>query len=286
MKVHRPCRLFAVDLDGTLLDHNGRPHAADLQALQALRARGVAVSFATGRLYGGVIHASQAIGLQGPLACADGSHIVDAETGDDHAHHAVEADTLGWLRDAFRRHKVAGFLLDRDRVIHDQRGAPFLGYVSIWTERFLLHEGATEHPSWEGEVTGMVGVGLEDQIRPLHEALATAGGHRIQAWSFPVTRPFVVEGFERLWGLVIRAPGPTKGTAVQWLADHHGCSPEEVIVVGDWHNDVPMFQKAGRSFAMGQAPDDVKAVATDILLATAATGGGIAEAARRAGLLP
>jgi hypothetical protein len=56
--------------------------------------------------------------------------------------------------------------------------------------------------------------------------------------------------------------------------------------VGDWLNDLPMFQVAGRSFAMGQAPDAVKSAATDVLDATATTGGGIAEAARRAGLLP
>jgi hypothetical protein len=85
--------------------------------------------------------------------------------------------------------------------------------------------------------------------------------------------------------MVVRASSCSKGTAVEWLANHHGISTEEVVVVGDWLNDLSMFAVAGRSFAMGQAHDALKAVATDVLDATAKTGGGITEAARRAGLL-
>ena len=43
-----------------------------------------------------------------------------------------------------------------------------------------------------------------------------------------------------------------------------------------------MMTCAGRSFAMGQAPAEVKAAATDVLDATIETGGAIAEAIGRA----
>jgi len=59
----------------------------------------------------------------------------------------------------------------------------------------------------------------------------------------------------------------------------------QVVAVGDWLNDIPMLRRAGRSFAMAQAPNSVKAAATDILKSSAQTGGGLAEAAMRAGLL-
>jgi hydroxymethylpyrimidine pyrophosphatase-like HAD family hydrolase len=52
-------------------------------------------------------------------------------------------------------------------------------------------------------------------------------------------------------------------------------------VVGDWVNDIPMFEVAGRSFVMGSAPEAVCAKATDVLARTAGSGGGIAEAIRR-----
>jgi len=59
------------------------------------------------------------------------------------------------------------------------------------------------------------------------------------------------------------------------------CSLAEAVAVGDWINDVPMFEVAGRSFAMASAPDAVRAKATDVLAAMAGSGGGIAEAIRR-----
>jgi hydroxymethylpyrimidine pyrophosphatase-like HAD family hydrolase len=45
---------------------------------------------------------------------------------------------------------------------------------------------------------------------------------------------------------------------------------------------VPLFDAAGRSFAMGQAPPDVKARASDHLDADGHEGGGVAEAIRKA----
>ena len=88
-----------------------------------------------------------------------------------------------------------------------------------------------------------------------------------------------------MWGMVVRAAGIDKGTAIEWIADHYGVTLRDIVAVGDWLNDVPMLRRAGRSFAMGQAPSEVRAAATDLLDADAWTGGGIAEAAERAGLL-
>jgi hydroxymethylpyrimidine pyrophosphatase-like HAD family hydrolase len=51
-----------------------------------------------------------------------------------------------------------------------------------------------------------------------------------------------------------------------------------VAVVGDWYNDVPMFQWAKRSFAMPHAPPDVKQTATDVLPHGAVERGAIADA--------
>ncbi|MCS6900808.1 MAG: HAD hydrolase family protein [Myxococcales bacterium] len=287
VRKHRSCRLFAVDLDGTLLNYHGRPHEVDVEALRMLRERGVAVSFVTGRLYGGVVEAVEAVGLEGPVVCADGSHIVDAISGEEHFHHPFRGETLGRLQRVFQRHGLASFLLSRDHAIHDRKGLPFLKYLRIWTERFLHHEDEiTKHPLWEQDVTVLVSVGEEEKLRPLHREVQEEGGEQAQSWVFQVSWPFREEGYKGLWGMVARAPGSSKGTAVEWLARHYGCSLEEVVVVGDWYNDLPMFQVAGRSFAMGQAPDTVKSAATDVLEATAVTGGGIAEAARRAGLLP
>jgi hydroxymethylpyrimidine pyrophosphatase-like HAD family hydrolase len=82
--------------------------------------------------------------------------------------------------------------------------------------------------------------------------------------------------------VLVRAAGPTKGTALAQLCAANGCTPAPAVAVGDWVNDVPMFEVAGRSFAMADAPDAVRAKATDVLSRASGDGGGIAEAVRRA----
>jgi len=143
-------------------------------------------------------------------------------------------------------------------------------------------ERVTEHEHWSLSqgITALVCVGQEEAIRSLEQGLR-ALGDEVYAIAFPVHR---LEE-DRTWGMVVRAAGYSKGTALQWLARHYGVSPHEVVAVGDWFNDVPMFEAAGRSFVMAQAPERVKQTATDRLEADVSTGGGVAEAAVRAGLL-
>jgi hypothetical protein len=76
--------------------------------------------------------------------------------------------------------------------------------------------------------------------------------------------------------------GVDKADGLTRLCARLGIEREEVVVVGDWLNDLSMFAWAGRSFAMGQAPLSVQEAATDRLAATSAEGGGVAEAIARA----
>jgi HAD superfamily hydrolase (TIGR01484 family) len=279
---------LAVDLDGTLLDARGQVRPADRDALREAASRGVAVSIVTGRLYSGSRAAARAIGAAGPIGCVDGGHIVHAGTEVELAHHALAGETVERLREAVRDNAPACFAFAHDEIVHDAAGEPYLGYVRTWSERVVKHARTIDHPHWAHPrgLSAVVCVGAEASIKATHGAI-TARVAGAQAVSFPVFRSTGHdEKMGGTWGMVIRAAGVSKGTAVSWIAAHHGLSLGEVVVVGDWLNDLPMFEVAGRSFAMGQAPENVKRAATDVLEATSETGGGVAEAARRAGLIP
>ena len=84
------------------------------------------------------------------------------------------------------------------------------------------------------------------------------------------------------YALLVRAAGPTKGTALRQLCERQSITTADAGGVGDWVNDIPMFEVAGRSFVMGGAPDAVASKASDTLVRQTGEGGGIAEAIRRA----
>jgi Cof subfamily protein (haloacid dehalogenase superfamily) len=56
-------------------------------------------------------------------------------------------------------------------------------------------------------------------------------------------------------------PGIDKGRLVELLGARLAVPREEILVLGDMENDLQMFAKAGFAVAMGNAADDIKAVA-------------------------
>jgi len=73
--------------------------------------------------------------------------------------------------------------------------------------------------------------------------------------------------------------GVSKGTGLRFLSDMLSLSPDQVMAIGDNFNDVPMFQFAGVSVAMKNAPDAVKEQ-TDFTVRSSEEGG-VAEAINR-----
>jgi len=276
-------RLLAVDLDGTLVDAAGAVHAPDREAIAALAAKGVPTTIITGRLFSGTRRIALEVGSQGPVACVDGCHLVEAASGTDLLHGSIASGGAAALREIIERHRLTTFVFANDQILYDAEGAPHLPYVRTWSLDHVRTDRVPVHPHWEHErgITALVSLGTERAIRGFEIDLGRTLGHAVYTAAFPVRR------LERVgtWAIVVRAAGYSKGTALAWLAAHHGITPEQVVAVGDWFNDVPMFEAAGRSFVMAQAPEDVKQTATDRLNADSSTGGGIAEAALRAGLL-
>jgi hydroxymethylpyrimidine pyrophosphatase-like HAD family hydrolase len=275
-------KLLATDLDGTLLDRSGAIHERDRRAIAELQRRGVAVTIVTGRMYSGTRDLARSLLLDGPIGCLDGSAIVAVREDRHLVSRALAGEAGRVLRASLGGGSPAVFILGHDQIFHDARSAQFAPYVRGWTSRITHVDDVTAAPHWETEagVAGVIAVGTKDEIDALVSGLAPAA-----ALVAPVMFPVSHDTLPGHWAMMARAAGATKGSALQWIAAHHGIDVREVVAVGDWLNDVSMFRVAGRSFAMAHAIEEVKAAATEHLRADVTTGGGIAEAAERAGLL-
>ncbi len=270
-----PYRLLALDLDGTLLRDDGTVDPRDIAAIREVRAAGVTVTIVTGRLHSGSLDAATVCGIDGVIACVEGSHLIDVGSGRTHLRHGMPAATTQVLRDAFAAHGLASFVFEHDGIHHDERGEPYVGYVRTWSPRTRLVEEALDEHVWSNDPLAAVAIGDEHSVAAVHGILRAQASSIFSA-SFPV---YTSPGKH---AVLVRAAGPTKGTALAELCRGAGCSLAEAVAVGDWLNDVPMFEVAGRAFAMGGTPDAVRAKATDVLEHVTGAGGGIAEVIRRA----
>jgi len=268
-------RLLAVDLDGTLLRRDGRVDDRDIGAIRELREAGVTVTIVTGRLHSGALGAARATGIAGAIACVEGSHIVEVESRRQLAHHPIASDTTTLLRDTFSANKLATFVFEADAIHHDEAGEPFADYVRTWSPNLAVVEEVLDARVWANDPLCAVAIGTEAEVAAAHEALK-AHADRLFSVSFQV---WTIPG---KYAVLTRAAGPTKGTALAELCRQAGCTLADAVAVGDWFNDVPMFEVAGRSFVMGNAPESVRVKATDGLARLTGTGGGIAEAVKRA----
>ena len=59
----------------------------------------------------------------------------------------------------------------------------------------------------------------------------------------------------------IQSAGVNKGASLAEYAAMRGIRPEEILAIGDNHNDIEMIQYAGTGVAVGNALDELKAVA-------------------------
>jgi HAD superfamily hydrolase (TIGR01484 family) len=113
--------------------------------------------------------------------------------------------------------------------------------------------------SYSHEHTIRIGiVALPDETAKLVTELRELFGSRIICHSMAVMAygVDVLEVFD---------PGVNKWQGILHVANAHGIDPAQIIAIGDDVNDIPMISQAGLGVAMGNAKDEVKAVAGRVI---------------------
>ena len=253
---------------------------ADREAIEALHDRGVVVTIATGRMYSGTRYVARSIGIAGPVACIDGSNIVNVETDESLICHSIDGAVRARIGQLLTEMNAATVVFSTDTIYYDQQSHPYLPFLSVWSDRLEQVDGVLADPRWtdDAAATAAVAIASRQDITALQELIRREFVGKIQTITFSVQQ-------DDVWGMVLRASGVSKGTALAWMAWHHGITIQETVAVGDWLNDIPMLVAAGRSFCMAHAPAEVAEAATERLSADGWHGGGIAEAARRCEML-
>jgi Cof subfamily protein (haloacid dehalogenase superfamily) len=266
-----------------LLNVNGQVHARDQKAVAALLARGVIVSLCTGRMYSGTRPVAEQLGLQAPVACVDGCHVVQSNTHECLLRWPIPAAARATLRTLLGATDLAVFAFSDDTIVFDERGRGYLEYLRTWSTDMRKVPDIFAPERWDrfDALTALVVIGSQASTESVLNGVRGTCDSEVQLAHFPLLRGHLANR----WVLLVRRAGVNKGTAVKWLAERFGIPLEDVVAIGDWINDVPMFAVAGRSFVMGQSPPEVKAAASHQLRATVVTGGAIAEAAERCGLI-
>ncbi len=260
-----PHPLFVSDLDGTLLQTDGRLSEFGRRTLGELTARGVPFTVASGRTFSSIRRALGDIELTLPVISSDGALISDFSSPTPLHLFPMERTNL-------------------EKLLDELKGEGFAPILDIWDgqENFMLSEGpANPVMTWYHDNKQ-----AEDFYRWRHEALIVPSGSKVLSVTL-LDRPEWLEPLRddltERWGewfktdylllhdvddgaaLWVQSLDARKETALEVLGKMLGYEGSDVVVFGDGLNDLGMFSRDWHSVAVDNARTELKERAREVI---------------------
>lgn len=267
-------------MDGTLLHSDGHVSERNLNAIREAEARGIEVVIATGRRHCYAMRVLRQLDRPAHTALISSNGTVIRTLASELLHRShMPVETARWLcghvRD-FRGTLVLTF--DKVRADgEDERGAlvcegveELNASIGRWmevNEPYIKHVSPIEQALDDAAPIQMMLCGPVERMREAEAHLLT--DPRITNVDGECT-PDIEVTLHRteyphrdLCIMDILPAGCSKASALSHLAELRGIDASEILAIGDNWNDVPMFQMAGRTAVMANAPPDLQALAKE-----------------------
>ncbi|MFP7761994.1 HAD family hydrolase [Marisediminicola sp. LYQ85] len=242
--------LIALDIDGTVMLESGEITPAVIEQVHRMRDLGHEIMLSTGRSVSMTTPVLERLDISPQfVVCSNGAITLardpDAPTGYSR-HHVETFDPSRVLTTVRASLENASYAVEDDDGLYRYAGRfpdSTLGASSVQVEfdELLRHQA-----------TRVVVISPEHDVEEFLSIVDNMGLHRVSytvGWT--------------AW-LDIAPDGVNKATAMERVRTELAIDRSRVIAIGDGRNDIDMLAWAsehGRGIAMGQAPDDVRAVA-------------------------
>ncbi|MBQ9856467.1 MAG: HAD family phosphatase [Clostridia bacterium] len=246
-------KLVCMDLDGTLFAHAGEIPDVNIKALRECEKRGIRLALVSGRGFPFIRRTAERIGVDCAIVSANGARI--------------EASANGPL--VFE----GTFTEDEGRRVMDT-----MLEAEVNFEAYTREVNYVVHPE----------LAPERHIRSLQmnvqagDVKAEYDPEKMKRYAPSTAYKFVVftkdeDAFQRARKLLdqkgikhcssgsgnleVMPRGIDKGSAIRRLWEHFGLKKDQVMAFGDYTNDLDMLMASGHPVAMGNAVEEVRAIA-------------------------
>ena len=241
-------RMFAIDLDGTLLTDDKQITEGNKNAVADAMKAGVVMCVSTGRAWPGAKKFVRELGVTAPVITSNGAMIVDPLTEE------VLYDLKLDFEDVRQIYRL-GCEIGVTQIVWSGRqlyGSRMDEYLGDYSRRFGFME-----PIVLQSIEDLCEKGVSKILWYFPEPTADGYLRKVPAalrdkLNIVTSTPFFLEFFHK---------EVSKAAAVEMVAERFNIPRSEIVCVGDAGNDLPMIRMAGLGVAMGNATDDVKAEA-------------------------
>ena len=241
--------LVVCDVDGTLVDKKKQLTDGNVAAVTRLRAAGIDFALISARPMSGMRWIAEKLDLDAPMGAFNGA-VVFRRDGTIDQRETVTPDVAhGVLALA------AGAAVDVWVFADDRWYASTIEGDHVEHERLASAQEPTVRADFADLTDSVDKIVLVSDDEPLLRELAAQAKARFGDAATVVQ--------SQTYYLDVTAKTGNKGDGIAALATAVGVPLDRTVAIGDQANDLAMFARAGRSIAMGNATDAVKAAASD-----------------------
>ena len=248
-------KMVVSDMDGTLLNSNLEVSQENLQAIQALRDKGIRFCIATGRPEQLVKEYVEVLNMKDPMIMYNGSVIGHPFLDKQLYELRLEKEDIREIIQYCEKHDIIYMPYTKDKII--------------------------SKPNYRVDFFQKRNKKLEEKVRCIFEDIRDID----EILENSINKVLLIENNKEKYlktkELVLKHPqfeiatsqkgfidinpkGASKGNALKVLAKHFGYNMDEIVVFGDQDNDVSMLEVAGISVAMANSSENAKNAASHV----------------------
>lgn len=259
-------KLIASDLDGTLLNNSGEIGDETRQLIKRLKEKGVLFTFVSGRVHSALWEYASGLDIEIPVISLDGCLIKSRKSvlresilPEKHVTKALKyADKM--LFNVALCHGDAIYYTEQNSVIPDLMDKFGAKYVEV--------------NNYDGYLSSTLEIVIASDSKDTIK-------HIRNRFLFPYALGLSASYFKSqthrgIYYLEIRKKGCSKGRAVQQLLKNMKLKINECAIIGDWYNDISLFEIGALNVTLANGIPELKMKA-DIITKRDNNEGGVAE---------
>lgn len=257
-------KLFAFDIDGTLLDSKSKVPDSSIEALKKLDDAGIKVVLASGRVFSSVKYNQNLLNIKGPIVATNGS-LISLDGRDIYKTYPLEEDKLKQLYEFCISNKLDFHIYDDENYYTNRVNLEKIKHLEIdnnygmnYQVNLIYKNDPISYLIENNKKAVKFQIsGIDDNNLSRNEIV------KILNNDFSDSLYITSSGFSQL---EIGNENATKWSSIEEICEILGINKNEVAAIGDAHNDIPMVSNAELGFAMGNAKEELKEVA-DVIVA-------------------
>lgn len=246
-------KMIAIDLDDTLLNHEGEVSGENLKAIEEAREEGVQIVLCSGRPSRGMHHVIESMGLN-----KEGEYYISFNGGiirNCHDHQIIfekgmSLEIGNWIIDLAREFNLNAQMYIEDEVLVEKYEEATKDYEIMNKLRVKVVDDLKQHN--KGNIIKML---INDDPKRL-KGVYTEIQKRSSQYKDFMNKVNIF--FSRDYLLEFISNETNKGIAAMELAKILGIKNEEVIAIGDSYNDLYMIEMAGLGVLVANGREDLK----------------------------